>query len=153
MNPSTSISTRKDITLVTLQGSPTNIRSIAQIFHAIGAAGINVDMISMAPSQGSFTGLSFTLSDEDLGAFLKVSAQIKEDPAVDIVISSGNCKVSVHDRKMLDTPGIASSVFGAIAKTEADIGLITTSEVDISILVSAADYDEIYTALLTLQDT
>lgn len=41
---------------------------------------------------------------------------------------------------MKDTPGVAAKVFTAAAAVETDIRIITTSDVDISILVTEADF-------------
>ena len=58
-----------------------------------------------------------------------------------------NHKISVYDPAMKNTPGIAAQVFGAITGTNADIRLITTSEVEISLLVTEADFDTVLAAL------
>ena len=42
---------------------------------------------------------------------------------------------------MRGTPGVAAKVFSAVSKVKADIRMITTSEVDISLLVVKADAD------------
>ena len=51
------------------------------------------------------------------------------------------------ETNMKNTPGIAAQVFGAITGTNADIRLITTSEVEISLLVTEADFDTVLAAL------
>ena len=56
-------------------------------------------------------------------------------------------KISVYDPAMKNTPGMAARVFSAIASSDADIRLITTSEVEISLLVTEADYDTVLTAI------
>ena len=48
---------------------------------------------------------------------------------------------------MRNCPGVAAKVFTAIAETDAEIRIITTSEVDISVLVYSHDGDSVYTAL------
>jgi aspartate kinase len=48
---------------------------------------------------------------------------------------------------MVNAPGIAAQVFAAAASANSDIRVITTSEVDISLLVTAADYPETMKAL------
>ena len=110
MSTTTVISTVDNITLVTLQDCPANAVSIAKVFDEISQCGINIDMISMAPTHGATTGLSFTIADEDL-------------------------------------TGIAAQVFNAISGTDADIRLITTSEVEISLLVTEADFDTVLGAI------
>ena len=147
MNSSTTITVSKDITLVTLRGFPANIKALSDIFSEIAAYDINIDMISTAPTHGAYTGLSVTISDDDLGKMLAYTKELKKHEDVVVSISSGNRKISVYDESMRDAPGMAARVFQAISDTEADIRLITTSEVEIAILVSEADFDNAYFAL------
>ncbi|WP_322182606.1 ACT domain-containing protein [Neglectibacter caecimuris] len=147
MSSSTTISTVDNITLVTLQGFPANANSIAKIFDAISRYEINIDMISMAPTHGALTGLSFTISDQDLIDILSFVSALKKETKVNVIVSSVNHKISVYDPIMKNTPGIAAKVFNAIQETDADIRLITTSEVEISLLVTEADFDTVYHAI------
>lgn len=144
MSATTVISTVDNITLVTLQGFPANAESIAKIFDAISNYKINIDMISMAPTHGALTGLSFTISDNDLIEILSFISDLKKENKVNVIVSSVNHKISVYDPVMKNTPGIAAKVFHAIRETDADIRLITTSEVEISLLVTEADFDTVY---------
>ena len=70
------------------------------------------------------------------------SVRNHDNSNIKTIVSSGNCKISVYDQAMKNTPGIAAKVFAAAAKIETDIRIITTSEVDISLLVTAADFDQ-----------
>lgn len=148
MSSTTVISTVDNIMLVTLQGFPANINSIAAIFETIAQHNINVDMISMAPTHGAYTGLSFTVSGNDLVDILAFVSELKKENGVHVIVSYTNHKISVYDPAMKNTPGIAAKVFTALKETNADIRLITTSEVEISLLVTEADFDIVHTALL-----
>lgn len=141
------ITTGSDITLVTLQEFPANTQSVSEIFEEIARYGINIDMISMAPTHGAYTDLSFTISDVDLVEVLKFTAELKKRNQIQAIVSSVNHKISVYDEAMRHTPGIAAKVFQAISATNADIRLITTSEVEIALLVTEADFDTVYAAL------
>ena len=148
MGKTTVVSTVDNITLITLQGFPASADSIAKIFEAISQYDINIDMISMAPTHGALTGLSFTISDNDLIDILSFISALKKETQVNAIVSSVNHKISVYDPEMKNTPGIAAKVFGAIHNTGADIRLITTSEVEISLLVTEADFDTVYNAIV-----
>ncbi len=148
MSATTVISTVDNITLVTLQGFPANTDAIAQIFDSISGFHINIDMISMAPTHGAYTGLSFTISDNDLIDILSFISDLKKKTAVNVIVSSVNHKISVYDPEMKNTPGIAAKLFTALKNTDADIRLITTSEVEISLLVTEADFDTVYNAVV-----
>lgn len=147
MGANTVISTVDNITLVTLVGFPAQVDSIATILKSIAEYNINIDMISMAPTHGAFTGLSFTISDNDLVEVLAFTTKLKKETNVNVIVSSVNHKISVYDPAMKNTPGIAAKVFDAIAGTKADLRLITTSEVEISLLVTEADFDTVLTAI------
>lgn len=147
MSANTVISTVDNITLVTLVGFPAKVDSIATILKSIAGYDINIDMISMAPTHGAFTGLSFTISDNDLVDMLAFTTKLKKEMDVNVVVSSVNHKISVHDPAMRNTPGIAAKVFAAIAGTKADLRLITTSEVEISLLVTESDFDNVLSAI------
>ena len=95
----------------------------------------------MAPAHGDLTAFSLTISDDDLGKVLTFTKKLRETTSVQPIVSSGNYKISVYDPRMKNTPGIAAAVFAAAARVSADIRLISTSDVEISMLVTAADYD------------
>lgn len=142
MNLSPVITTKDEITLVTLQNCPTALDFTANVFQEIGKLGVDVDMISSAPSQGASTSISFTVRDSDLDKLLSFTSKLHGTGDVKAIVSSGNCKISISDRSMKNTPGVAAQVFAAAAQAHADIRMITTSEIDVSMLVTAADFAE-----------
>lgn len=147
MTMSPKINTDNDITLITLQNCPSELNFVANVFQKIGQFGVDVDMISLAPSHGSFTSISFTISDNDLDKILSFTSELHDTIQVKAIVSSGNCKISVYDQNMKNAPGVAAQVFAAAASVNSDIRIITTSEVDISLLVTSADFPETLKAL------
>lgn len=134
-----SVRLTEDVTLISLTNTPTDIRFVARVFDALSAA-VNVDMISQSPAVGDRGALAFTIAGEQLTPALQVIAGLREtDPAIQLSISSDNCKISVEGERMRSQPGVAADVFRAAASVQADLRLITTSEVDISLLVTQAD--------------
>ena len=63
------------------------------------------------------------------------------------MVSSSNVKISVYGEAMRIESGVAAKVFQAAASVGADIRLITTSEADISLLITKADYQQIVDAI------
>ena len=147
MDLSPTITTSSDITLVTLQNCPSELKFISEVFQRIGASGVDVDMISLAPTQGAYTSVSFTIPDNDLDKIFNVTSELHDSAKIKVIVSSGNCKISAYDQRMKNAPGFAAEVFSAAAGADADIRLITTSEVDISLLVTAADFQDTLKAL------
>ena len=147
MNSCPLVTTNGDITLVTLQNCPSELKFTADVFQKIGELGIDVDMISLAPAHGAYTSVSFTISDSDLDKILAFTSELHESANIKTIVSSGNSKISVYDQNMRNCPGVAAKVFEAASSVETDIRLITTSEVDISLLVTAADANDTLAAI------
>ena len=147
MNSCPLVTTNGDITLVTLQNCPSELKFTADVFQKIGELGIDVDMISLAPAHGAYTSVSFTISDSDLDKILAFTSELHESASIKTIVSSGNSKISVYDQNMRNCPGVAAKVFEAASSVETDIRLITTSEVDISLLVTAADANDTLAAI------
>lgn len=147
MNSGPLVTTSGDITLVTLQNCPSELKFTADVFQKIGELGIDVDMISLAPAHGAYTSVSFTISDSDLDKILAFTSELHESASIKTIVSSGNSKISVYDQNMRNCPGVAAKVFEAASSVETDIRLITTSEVDISLLVTAADANDTLAAI------
>jgi aspartokinase len=149
MSTITKMSTCDDIALITLRNSPADMKFIAKLFKMISQRGINVDMISQTAPLGGRINLSFTISGEDLGGILELFSVLRaENPELKSDISAGNCKISIYGESMRDMPGVAADTFDIIAGLGIDIRLITTSEIDISILVPKADFDAVYSGFV-----
>ena len=138
----------EDITLVVLDEAPADLCFVASAFEALSVGKINSDMISQSPPKGSSSGLAFTLSDSDLGAALETIAKLREIfPKIKISVSSGNTKLLISGDDMKNNYGIAAEVFNAVAATHADVRMITTSEIDISLLITNPDVELIKSKL------
>ena len=138
---SAAITTLSDITLITLEGCPADIGYLASSLETVAAMGVNIDMISMAPAHGDRTAFSITVQDDDLGKILTFTRKLQESTGIRPIVSSGNYKIAVYDPGMKNTPGVAAAVFQAASRAHADLRLISTSDVEISVIVTAADYD------------
>lgn len=138
MNPTITVSS--DVTLVSLQNISADMNLIADIFEKISGLCIDVDMISLSPVQSATTSLSFTIKDEDLFKFLEHTSDLS-GIRIKPIVSSGNYIISVLDKEMENNPGVAARLFRALAEINTDIRVISTSEVQISILVTPADFE------------
>lgn len=142
------ITINDEVTLISISNSPADIEHIASVFNMISDAGINVDMISQLPPSGANSGFSFTVSDSDFVAVLAICAELRKLNAdIKISVSSGNSKISVSGDAMRNLSGVASKLFSAAAKVQADIRMITTSETDVSLLVVSTDADNVVNAI------
>ncbi len=138
----------EDITLVVLDEAPADLCFVASAFEALSVGKINIDMISNLrqkvhhrvsplPSQ---TAISERLSRQ-LQSFAKFSRKSKFRSA------AGNTKLLISGDDMKNNYGIAAEVFNAVAATHADVRMITTSETDISLLITNPDVELIKSKL------
>lgn len=148
MLTSSSVSYTEGVTLVTLDNTPSSLDYVANVFTQLSNAGINVDMISLSPPTGETSSLSFTIADDSLAPALMVISGLRKTCAqIKPYISSNNCKVLICDEDMRTKPGVAAKVFRMTADAGVDIRLITTSETEISLLVTKADLNIVLNAL------
>ena len=125
-----------DIRGGSMVGSP---GTAAKIFSTLANAGVNVMMISQNPSESSIT-VVVSKSDMDkavnaleielLGKIIK-KLEITPDVSIVALIGSG----------MRGTTGVASKVFGAVAKNDLNVVMITqgSSELNLAFVVKDSD--------------
>lgn len=126
-----------DVSLVTIENMPNSIESIALVFDKMSEHGVNLDMISLVSSLAHTTGMSFTMSDEECAKALSVINGLQQDmPGIKVFVNAGNTKLSVYGEQMRNTPGACAQVFSVLAGHGIEVKMITTSEVDISVLIA-----------------
>lgn len=132
----------QNVALVTLRNVPSEGRIISKIFSQISGQGINIDMISQTAPQGQTISVAFTIHMDDMGVLLPVINGMKVNhPQLSVELSTGMTKLNFFDDGMVSTPGVFAQVLSTLAEGNVSISMITTSTVDISILVPAHDED------------
>lgn len=131
----TAVNITEDVTLATVTGLPQHTGIAAEIFGLVAVAGINVDMITIAHKADATTDLSFTLPDHDVSALLLLLSSLKgRYKNVVTNINSGNIKLTAYGEKMRAEIGVAARLFTLLDELGVQIKLVSTSEVDISVL-------------------
>ncbi|MGV8850475.1 MAG: aspartate kinase [Propionibacteriaceae bacterium] len=129
---------------VTVVGVPDKIGEAARIFEVVAAAGTNVDMIVQNVSVGDgSTAISFTLPQADGKKAIEAlrDAQ-KEIGFSELLYDDQIGKVSVVGVGMRSHPGVSATFFTALAQAGINIGMISTSEIRISVVVPAEQVDD-----------
>ena len=115
----------------------------AAIFEPLGKAGISVDVIVQNIGRSGHTDLTFSVAESDLKAAVKlVKAALKQIGAKSISSAGGIAKLSIVGTGMLGTPGIAGTMFRALADAGINIEMISTSEIRITCLVARDQVDK-----------
>jgi len=134
------IKTCEDVTLIKLMNVPSDMAFIGEVFGKIAELSVDVNMISLSENSNRSV-LAFTVKDDDFIKTVEYTSKLK-DGSVKSIVSSGNCIISIFDVAMENAPGVAARVFKTLAEANVQIMLITTSESQISVLVTRADFDD-----------
>ena len=105
----------------------------AEIFSALADKNINVDMIIQNVGVDGATNLGFTVPENEL----ELAKETMKKVLKDITIESDKdvAKVSIVGVGMKSHSGVASKAFKTLAKEGINIGMISTSEIKISMIV------------------
>jgi aspartate kinase len=120
----------------------------ATLFEALGAAGLNVDLIVLATHEGASNDIAFTLAAAELDkaelicreVLLGLGAELASSADGDgarLSSEAGMAKLSISGAGIMGRPGVAARLFDTLARAGINLRLIATSEVKVSCLVSA----------------
>lgn len=115
------------------------------IFSALADANIDVDMIvqSIRNIEKNITDMVFTIALDDLPEAKKVVDKVAEKiNAIGVLVEEDVAKVSIVGAGMLGKPGIAARMFGALARANVNIDIISTSEISVSCLIKGSQLTE-----------
>lgn len=141
--PVTSLDFTYNVSLITLNNLPNNIKLISEIFTSIANEGISIDMVSKSATFRGNTTVSFSLLYDDLVKAMSSINKFKDQLGnLSIEIDSFNTKFCVFGKNMKDIPGVAARLFTVLASEGIEVKLVTTSESDISCLIDEKDADK-----------
>ena len=138
------ISHNRDEAKVTLLKVSDRPGVAAGVFGPLAEASVNVDMIVQNVSEdGKTTDLTFTVEQADLNLAVEVLETRKVEIGFHKIVADADLvKISIVGVGMRSHPGVAQTMFNALAKKGINIKVISTSEIKVSILI-----DEEYTEL------
>ena len=132
------ISSTKNDAKITIVGVKDKPGVAASIFKPLSKNLINVDMVVQNISlNGKETDMTFTIKSDDLKKTEKLIKQNKKISYKKLSFDKDVSKVSIIGVGMITTPGITYRMFQALALKKINILVISTSEIKISVLVSA----------------
>ena len=145
----TKLTVTEDVTMLHLSNIPRDLQFLTKVLGMFADEKINIDMISQTTFAQNEFDFSFTVPGVQLQQTLAIVSKIKNAyPAIKISASTGNTKIELYGEEMRTTYGVAHHAIKALADKNIPISMITTSEVDISMLFASADQ---YTASDALQ--
>lgn len=128
---------------VTVVGVPDQVGKAARIFEIVAGVDVNIDMIVQNVSViDNTTAISFTLPQSDgKKALDALRAEQGQVGFTKLLYDDQIGKVSVVGVGMRSHPGVSATFFSALAGAGINIGMISTSEIRISVTVAADDVD------------
>lgn len=130
------IAFNRDEAKITVRGVPDTPGIAFRILGPIGDANIEVDMIVQNVAADNTTDFTFTVARGELKKALGVLESVsREIGAREVVGDDKICKVSMVGVGMRSHAGVASQMFGTLAKENINIQMISTSEIKISVVV------------------
>ncbi len=118
------------------------------IFKALAQQGINVDMIIQSATRDERNDISFTITRDDLARALPVVEKVAgEIGANGFTYGEDVAKVSIVGAGMQSNPGVAASMFEALADEGINIQMISTSEIKVSCIIDADSVEKAVNAL------
>tara|TARA_A100001388_G_C28765218_1_gene500321 strand:+ start:305 stop:1519 length:1215 start_codon:yes stop_codon:yes gene_type:complete len=144
----TGISTTRNDAKITIVGVKDKPGVAASIFEPLSKNLINVDMVVQNISlDGRKTDLTFTVKAEDVKKTQKLIKENKNISFKKMSFAKDLAKISIIGVGMITTPGITYRMFKALALKKINIMVISTSEIKISVLVSAKHIKKAIAAL------
>lgn len=138
------------ISRVTVSGLANSLTSLSTIFSTLANNHIDVDIIIQSSTDNQLTNLSFSIKQDDLANTLQVLEQNKAQLQYkDIETECGLAKVSIVGSGMISNPGVAAKMFDALASTNIQVKMVSTSEIKVSTVVEESQMIQAVEALHT----
>jgi aspartate kinase len=129
---------------ITVVGVPDKVGEAAAIFDALANAQINLDMIvqNVSAAATNLTDISFTLPRTDGQTAMKALDALKGSIGFESLLYDDKIgKVSLIGAGMRSHPGVTAKFFNCLADAGVNIGMISTSEIRISVVVAEEEVD------------
>jgi len=137
-----------DIARIALVGLKDEPGVAFKLFRVIANAKINIDIILQSIGRNNTNDISFTVARDDMNKAVEILEESKSVIGFsEIKKNDAIAKVSVVGAGMMSSPGVAAMMFEALYDAKINIGMISTSEIKISVLVDEKDADRAVTAI------
>ena len=143
------INIEPSLMMISVQAAEFKGNTMARYLQIFADTGVVVDMISQSAPHGTSMDFSFTASSSDLPLVMKAisAANLDKDAKASPLISVGYSKLNLFGEEMVTSCGVAARALNALAMAGIEVLLITTSDLDISLLVRSENEDAAYEAL------
>ncbi|MEE0954210.1 MAG: aspartate kinase [Eubacterium sp.] len=130
----------KDTDRITVIGMRNEIGSEFHLFRLFAKENINIDLIIQSVVDDFRKNVTFTVDHKELNAVLALLEDAKETLGFqEVQYTTEMAKLSIVGSGIMTNPGVAAKMFETLSNEGINIGMITTSEIRITVLVKETD--------------
>ena len=119
-----------------------------KVFSILAKNKINVDIILQSVGRNGLKTISFTVAQDEAERAKEVLEANKDLLRFEAVsVNTKVAKVSIVGAGMQSNPGVAATMFEALAEAQINIRMISTSEIKISVLINEEDSERAVRAI------
>ena len=136
------IAHKKDVAKVSLIGVPDRPGIASQVFAAIGAEDVSIQLIVQAEHRGGTNDISFLIpTDAEPRLRGRLDALLEKVNGEKTLIDREVATISLVGEGVQREPGIAARFFNALAEEKINIDLISTSNLMLTCVIAEVDTD------------
>lgn len=137
--PVTGVALDDEIAQIGLIGIPDRPGIASRVFEALARRGVAVDMIiqGVPGHDASRQQMAFTVNKDFAEEAMEALEPVLAEIGGEAVLRPDVAKVSIVGVALASTPGIPARMFAAVSSVGANIEMIATSEVRISVIIPA----------------
>ncbi|MDR1997050.1 MAG: aspartate kinase [Candidatus Margulisbacteria bacterium] len=150
LNTVSGVAAADDVAKIGLLHVPDVPGMAAELFGALAAARINVDVIVQSiHEEAKKNDISFTVGHDDYAQALKITEAKAGAWGCAVIGDKAVAKVSLVGIGMASAPGVAARMFAALGREKINIQMISTSEIKISCIIAQKELKKALRAVHT----
>ncbi|WP_047864799.1 aspartate kinase [Rubrobacter aplysinae] len=131
-----------DVSRISLTGIQTGPGTMSRIFTPLSERGISVDVIVESGQKEGTSDIAFTVGRGDFEEARRLAGEVAESLGGVVEGERELGKVSVVGTGMLNRPGYAAGMFGAMGRAGIPIRMVSTSEIQVTCVVPGDRVEE-----------
>jgi aspartate kinase len=140
--PEIHLNTISDVAEIVIHDIPDSPGIAADIFGALGAKGLNIELVISSPGRSNRADIAFALKEKDVDAAIEVLESMRSELKFESISTRSDIAILALSWHMLSAqPGSGGRLFKALSKHGINIESISTSLSSISCVIRISQVD------------